>query len=284
MFYPGPTTDMSLIRLARRSYVRLLTEARAVQALVNFRAPEPISVEAEPPFRNPVLDYLETLADRLYNTSEVLSGKNGEMIPLLGELARPLADAWSQLSIKLADVYPDGPKKQRLLAKRLLQAAPSGSEINLYLQGFVGVNGDVIGGIVTQNVVERTRGKGAMSTNGQNIGSVTAVAGDAYLSTVTVMVKNIVKSAPEAPDELKQKLIALASELERIKGSLQPDVTSTLGDDMKNLAHEATGPKRADTLRLYAKNILAVIKGVAEVASPIVTLIHEILALTGAVV
>jgi len=101
--YPNPDTDMALIRLARRSFTRLLTECRAIQALTEFWPQEVPSI----PAARPLVERLEALADRLHDTSTALSEGRGGTVLLLGELVPDLADGWRQLGGWLDKAYPN---------------------------------------------------------------------------------------------------------------------------------------------------------------------------------
>jgi hypothetical protein len=90
-------------------------------------------------------------------------------------------------------------------------------------------------------------------------------------------VKKIVSSAPEEPEELKQKLFELALELDRIKDRIPPDALPALKADVEKLAHEATKAKRESMLRTSGEGILAVLKVADEAAAPAAKLIPEIL-------
>ena len=112
----------------------------------------------------------------------------------------------------------------------------------------------------------------------------TVVAGEVNVNIGTLhgVVTDIVNSAPEASDILKTKLLAFASELDRIKSLLPFDTANTIKDDMENLSREATKAKRPEMLRTSALNIFAPLKAAGpEIAIPAVKLLHDILALTG---
>jgi hypothetical protein len=143
--YPDQATDLALIRLARRSFIRLLTECRAIQELTQFWSREPPSIPAP----RPLVQRLEAFADRLHDTSAALSDQQGGMIPLLGELAPELADAWRKLGGWLDETYPDAGRKQRRLAEQLLRTARDGSTVNVNIDGIIGVQGPMNGGWVT---------------------------------------------------------------------------------------------------------------------------------------
>ncbi len=90
-------------------------------------------------------------------------------------------------------------------------------------------------------------------------------------------VAEIVNSAPDTSDELKQKLVELALELDRIKAHIPPKHVATLKRDLENLSHDATKAKRQSELRTHGEGILNGLKVAAEVAAPAAKLIPEIL-------
>jgi hypothetical protein len=73
-------------------------------------------------------------------------------------------------------------------------------------------------------------------------------------------VTNIVHSAPEEPDELKQKLLELAIELDRIKDFMPADAIATLKTDVENLSREAMREKHPEKLRTSGENITSALK------------------------
>ncbi len=90
-------------------------------------------------------------------------------------------------------------------------------------------------------------------------------------------VTEVVNSAPEASEELKQKLLELALELDRIKAHIPPKHVATLKRDLANLSNEATKAKRQSELRTHGESILNGLKVAAEVAAPAAKLIPDIL-------
>ncbi len=107
------------------------------------------------------------------------------------------------------------------------------------------------------------------------VGAATAVA--AAELKFHESVRNIVSSAPEEPEALKQKLVELALEIDRIKHRLPPDALPGLKADVETLAREATKTKRESMLQTCGESILSVLKVADEVAAPAAKLIPEIL-------
>ena len=99
---------------------------------------------------------------------------------------------------------------------------------------------------------------------------------DFDMDTFHEAVTKVISSAPEASEELKQKLIELALELDRIRDNIPPEGLATLKGDVEKLAHEATKAKRESMLRVSGESILAGLKVAAELAAPAAKLIPEI--------
>jgi hypothetical protein len=102
-------------------------------------------------------------------------------------------------------------------------------------------------------------------------------AADMFHKTVT----KVVGAAPGEPEELKQKLLRLGSELDRIKDSVPHDALGPLKAEVEKLAREATSEKRESALRSSGERIHDILKLSAELAGPAAKLIPEILAAVG---
>jgi len=109
-----------------------------------------------------------------------------------------------------------------------------------------------------------------------NVGVAEPTA-DTFHKSVT----KIVSSAPQQPEELKQKLLQLGSELDRIKDRMPAEAVAPLKAEVEKLAHEATNEKRESTLRTSGDSILGILKITAELAAPAAKLIPEILEAVG---
>lgn len=114
------------------------------------------------------------------------------------------------------------------------------------------------------------------TTTGAHDAAVAGAAGppaDLFHRAVT----KVVGSAPEQPAELKQKLLQLGSELDRIKDRVPSDALAPLKAEVENLAREATNEKRESKLQTYGERILSMLHITAELAGPAAKLIPEIL-------
>jgi hypothetical protein len=97
-------------------------------------------------------------------------------------------------------------------------------------------------------------------------------------------VTNVFRSSPSNSNEMKDKILALSQELDKLKDRLAPDQVQPLQHDVESLAREASTTKRPSTLRFLADNIIAPLKDLADVASPAIALVKGVLLLVGVTV
>jgi hypothetical protein len=210
-----------------------------------------------------------------------------------GELSPKENLAWAAASHKpLAKVIPRGDNVYRLAALGAVAVGVALVEVELLAGVALGAAAMAAPQFIKAlrssiKQAEKTLGEtGSVappSANITNLGADEAAVGAAEptVGGFHKAVTKIVSSAPEGPEELKQKLLQLGSELDRIKDKMPPDALAPLRAEVEKLAHEATNEKRESTLRTSGERILAMLKITAELAAPAAKLIPEILEVVG---